>query len=89
MKKHEKIAFMLVVELTLKGERHPFKKLCSIYDVIIPRNRLIYYVNKWTDKGFWEFGGSVESGWLLEYTKMPKRYQKLYMISYVNFIEER
>lgn len=41
------------------------KTACQIAEkILMPQKRLIHILNKWSECGFWEYGVSVESGWV-------------------------
>ena len=42
----------------------------------LPPKRAYYYLQKWSDLGFYDYGVSLGCGWL-ETDKIPERYRKL------------
>ena len=39
--------------------------------------QLMYYVQKWSDKGFYDYGVSLDLGWF-EFDKLDGEYQRIY-----------
>lgn len=72
MKNQEKFFFVLCYDM---------RKYCVPYDFInskivkeIPRKQLKYYLTKWTDLGFYDYGVNLFFGWFYP-DKLPERYK--------------
>lgn len=78
MKPLEIIFFILVVKY---GER------LSVRDIIkmlvaagVPHKQLLYFLRKWSGKGFYDYGVSLDLGWL-ETDKLSGNYSDLYTLA--------
>lgn len=44
-----------------REQTDPFDESCAD---IAPRNRVLYVLEKWSGKGWWQYGVSLRCGWL-------------------------
>lgn len=63
MKDDERNLLRELTQVQEAGNRHPVRRTI---DTVICKKRLHYVLNKWTDKGWWEYGTALTSGWLTE-----------------------
>lgn len=57
-------------------ERMTPRELINIIDMWIPHKRCWYYLEKWDRLGFYDYGVTLDLGWI--YTdKIPQRYRDL------------
>lgn len=78
-KKFFKLCYLNITRIASNGLQ---KGNSSVNDVMIcfskkiPPKRMLYYLNKWTDLGFYDYGTNICFGWFIE-DKFPKRYLDL------------
>lgn len=73
MKEHEQVFFALCYKL-----RHVLKPrdiVIALADTI-PHKRCWYYLEKWLDKGFYDYGVTLDLGWFY-LDKIPPEYLKV------------
>lgn len=58
-------------ELSIRTIGNIFERLGFSY------KQLMYYVQKWSDKGFYDYGVSLDLGWF-EFDKLDGEYQRIY-----------
>ena len=58
-------------EFSIRVIRNIFERLGFSY------KQLMYYVQKWSDKGFYDYGVSLDLGWF-EFDKLDGEYQRIY-----------
>lgn len=58
-------------ELSIRVIGNIFERLGFSY------KQLMYYVKKWSDKGFYDYGVSLDLGWF-EFDKLDGEYQRIY-----------
>lgn len=71
MKDKEKILYILAIIF------RPY----IAYDIMVslgyPAEQLLYYMGKWSDKGFYEWGTSVTGGWFI-FSKLNGEYKRIF-----------
>lgn len=74
MKKDEIIFFRACWFFT---QRNVFPRYAVyLFKGIIPKKRCWYYLRKWTERGFYDSGVTLDLGWFDEH-KLPERYKEL------------
>lgn len=58
-------------EFSIRDIGNVFERLGFSY------KQLLYYVQKWSDKGFYDYGVSVDLGWF-EFDKLTGEYKRIY-----------
>ncbi len=73
MKEHERIFFALCYNL-----RHEFKPrdIIRFLSETIPHKRCWYYLDKWSEKGFYDWGITLDLGWFY-LDKLPQAYKDI------------
>lgn len=74
MKKDEKFFFAMCY--ITRETRVPYDLLSVPTVKEIPLKKLDYYLRKWTDLGFYDYGTNLFFGWFYE-DKIPERYKKV------------
>lgn len=74
MKSEEKMFFIFCIALNRFGFN--VRKAVDILDKYIPRKRLWYYLDKWSNLGFYDYGVTLDLGWFY-IDKLPARYKEL------------
>ena len=54
----------------------PVHEIIDICSEAIPRKRCLYLLKKWANKGFYDYGVSLDLGWFIPY-RMPDRYRDI------------
>lgn len=62
--------------LGTRNDGIPTRCIMGILSNYIPWKRMDYYLEKWTGLGFYNYGVSLETGWL-ELDNLPERYKEL------------
>lgn len=77
MKEHERIFFALCYNLGSRegGNHAPYDIIRSLDDTI-PTKRCLYYLKKWSDLGFYDWGVNLVFGWFYP-DKLPVRYAEI------------
>lgn len=78
MKEHERIFFALCYRLGKRGRGKriwPDEIINALSDTIPPK-RCWYYLKKWSDLGFYDWGVSLGGGWFYD-EKLPARYAEI------------
>lgn len=81
MKPQERFFFMYVL---CRCEYRQYFSNCLLYKVVenfskvfaIPEKQLWYYVEKWSRKGFWNYGVSLAGGWF-EWEELTGEYKQI------------
>ena len=73
MKENEKIFFKVCYNL--RSEKEVYYIIRELTDKI-PVKQMIYYVKKWDEFGFYDWGTNLLFGWFYP-EKLPERYKKL------------
>lgn len=83
MKPLERIFFMVCINEQLRVDQLTKREL-DVRDIAnmfvrlgFPYKRLIYYVTKWSDRGFYNYGVTLDLGWF-EFDKLKGEYIKIY-----------
>ena len=80
MKPLETIFFILVVKF---GGRLRVNDIINILCTAgVPHKQLLYFIKKWCNKGFYNYGVSVDNGWL-ELHKLNGAYKDLYKLAHM------
>ena len=81
--KEDEIKFFIVcvsyISAIVNGEvitRMNPRELINILDLWLPHKRAWYYLEKWDRLGFYDYGVSLDMGWLIM-DKIPQRYKDL------------
>lgn len=72
MKPDEKCFFKICYVLTM-NRQFTIREVIAMFDRVIPYKRMIYYLHKWCNKGFYEYGVTLDLGWFIPH-KIPIRY---------------
>lgn len=75
MKEQERLFFALSFNLWHMALIPP-RKVVELLDGTIHYKRCWYYLKKWADLGFYEYGTTLDLGWFT-FSKMPERYKEL------------
>ena len=75
MKEHERIFFSLCYNF--RNNLKPRDIVIALAD-IIPHKRCWYYLDKWLEKGFYDYGVTLDLGWF-EVDKLPQAYKDIIM----------
>lgn len=78
MKEHEKIFFALCAHLcrnNLAKSSHYLnpRDIVNILCETIPHKRCWYYLKKWSELGFYDYGVTLDLGWFY-LNRLPQRY---------------
>lgn len=58
--------------------RLPVRYVVQIFALLgFPRKQLVYYLKKWSRKGFYDYGVNIELGWF-EIDKLNSEYKTIY-----------
>lgn len=88
MKDDEKRFFVACYNFGRESGNHIINPLNHVNDYLTPRNiihilsgyihhkRCWYYLQKWSDLGFYDYGVTLDLGWFYP-EKLPERYKKL------------
>ncbi len=74
MKRDEKIFFVLC--FTLSQLKICPRDVVNMLNETIPHKRCWYYLFKWSEKGFYTYGTTLDLGWFYN-DKLPDRYKEL------------
>ena len=72
MKPSEKCFFKICYLLTM-NRVYTVREVIQMFDGVIPYKRMIYYLRKWTQLGFYDYGVTLDLGWIIPH-KIPIRY---------------
>lgn len=74
MNPRERCFFKVCYELT-SNRRMGIWQVMDIFEGVIPRKQMVYYLTKWVRLGFYEYGVCIDSGWFIP-RNIPARYFK-------------
>lgn len=75
MKDHERIFFALCFNAYYDARLCPYNVVDWLGDTI-PHKRCWYYLRKWSDLGFYDYGVALDFGWFYP-DKLPERYREI------------
>lgn len=73
MKDHERIFFSLCYGLR---DTYRPREVVNLLADTIPHKRCWYYLEKWTNQGFYDYGVTLDLGWFYP-EKLPDRYRQI------------
>ena len=74
MKFEEKLFFILCFKLRILNILP--RDIVTILNDVIPHKRCLRYLEKWSEKGFYDYGVTLDLGWFY-CDKLPQRYKEL------------
>jgi hypothetical protein len=75
MRDHERIFFVLCFRLAPLGLKP--RAIIQMLNDTIPHNRCWYYLKKWSEKGIYTYGVTMDLGWFIPAAQMPDRYREI------------
>ena len=72
MNPREKCFFKICYLLTM-NRVYTVREVVKMFDGVIPYKQMIYYLRKWSGLGFYDYGVTLDLGWIIP-RNVPARY---------------